>query len=118
MHRLLDLDDPPTAVFAASDLFAARVLQSLYERPRRAPDDISVAGFDVTYAAYLTSPLTTVEQPMVEMGRVAANRVFLRLAQPDDATRARTARTRLIVRASSGPASEKGGCTVHRAGQR
>ena len=61
----------PTAIFAASDLLAAGVLQVLYARDIRVPGMISVIGFDNTFAAALTPPLTTVAVPMHELGQVA-----------------------------------------------
>lgn len=61
----------PTAIFAASDLLAAGVLQALYGDRLRVPEEISVVGFDDTYAAALTPRLTTVEVPMQELGRAA-----------------------------------------------
>jgi DNA-binding LacI/PurR family transcriptional regulator len=84
MHPFLDRAEPPTAVGATSDLLAACALQGLYERSLRVPSDVSVVGFDDTYAPYFAPPLTTVEQPIVDMGKAAATLVFQRLAQPGD----------------------------------
>lgn len=61
-----------TAVLTACDILAAGALQAIYERNMRVPEDISVVGFDDTYAPYLSPPLTTVRQPMFEIGQVAA----------------------------------------------
>jgi LacI family transcriptional regulator len=78
-HALLDLPDPPTAIFAGNDAQATGVYQALYERNIRVPDAMSVVGFDdVMYTAQMSPPLTTVHQPLVEMGRMAAN-ILLRL---------------------------------------
>jgi LacI family transcriptional regulator len=78
-HALLDLPDPPTAIFAGNDAQATGVYQALYERNIRVPDQMSVVGFDdVMYTAQMSPPLTTVHQPLVEMGRMAAN-MLLRL---------------------------------------
>lgn len=71
MTRLLEQHPAITAVFAASDLLAAGALQALYERGIRVPDKTSVIGFDDTYAKHLSPPLTTVRQPMFEMGERA-----------------------------------------------
>jgi LacI family transcriptional regulator, galactose operon repressor len=105
MRRFLQQANPPAAVFATSDLLAAGALQAIYERSLRVPDDISVVGFDDTYAPYFAPPLTTVEQPMVEIGQAAARLVFQCLSDPDAPNGARIVRlsTRLIVRASTGP---------------
>jgi DNA-binding LacI/PurR family transcriptional regulator len=69
---LLEQHPALTAVFAGSDLLAAGALQALYERRIRVPEKMSVIGFDDTYAKHLAPPLTTVRQPMFEMGETAA----------------------------------------------
>lgn len=79
--RLLDLPDPPTAVVAGCDASALGVMQEARQRGLRLPEDLSIVGFDDTYAAEWASPqLTTVRQPMREMGRVAL-RTLLALAR-------------------------------------
>ncbi len=76
---LLDQPDPPTAIFAGNDAQAAGVYQVLYERNIRVPDQMSVIGFDdVMYTAQMSPPLTTIHQPLVEIGKMAAN-MLLRL---------------------------------------
>jgi DNA-binding LacI/PurR family transcriptional regulator len=78
-YSLLDLPDPPTAIFTGNDAQAAGVYQALYQRSIHIPDEISVIGFDdVTYTAQMSPPLTTIHQPLVEMGRMATN-MLLRL---------------------------------------
>jgi LacI family transcriptional regulator len=77
---LLDLPSPPTAVFAVSDECAIAAMQVARNRGLRIPEDLSVVGFDDTEIATMTSPqLTTVRQPLREMGMVAL-RTALRLA--------------------------------------
>jgi LacI family transcriptional regulator len=77
---LLDLPRPPTAVFAASDETALGVIEAARGRGLRIPEDLSVVGFDDTPVARLAAPpLTTVRQPLREMGAVAV-RTALRLA--------------------------------------
>jgi LacI family transcriptional regulator len=61
-----------TAVLTACDILAAGALQAIYNHHLRVPADISVVGFDDTYAPYLSPPLTTVRQPMFEIGQMAA----------------------------------------------
>jgi LacI family transcriptional regulator len=69
---LLRRDRRPTAVFAASDAVALGVLEAARRVHLRVPDDLSVVGFDDSYAALDASPqLTTVRQPLTEMGRLA-----------------------------------------------
>jgi LacI family transcriptional regulator len=77
---LLELHQPPTAVFAGSDETALGVIEAARTRGLRIPEDLSVVGFDDTPIARLAAPpLTTVRQPLREMGAVAV-RTALRLA--------------------------------------
>ena len=77
---LLDLPHRPTAVFAGSDETAAGVIEAARIRGLRIPEDLSIVGFDDTQVAQYASPqLTTVRQPLREMGGVAL-RTALRLA--------------------------------------
>lgn len=72
MRELLRDDEPPTAVFAASDALAIGAYRALAEAGLRVPDDISVVGFDnIEASAYTTPPLTTVHQPFSELGNAA-----------------------------------------------
>jgi LacI family transcriptional regulator len=78
-NTMLDRPDPPTAIFAGNDAQAAGVYQALYQRNIRIPDEMSVIGFDdVVYTAQMSPPLTTIHQPLAEMGKMAAN-MLLRL---------------------------------------
>ena len=79
MTRLLEQRPTVTGVFAGSDLLAAGALQLLYERRIRVPDEMSVIGFDDTFARHLAPALTTVRQPMFKMG-VEAAALGMRLA--------------------------------------
>jgi len=100
---LLRADDRPTAVFAASDDTAIGVLRAAREHGVRVPQDLSVVGFDdQPVAAWLDPALTTVRQPLDEMGDAAVSLVH----------RAREGRggpahlelaTRLVERASTAP---------------
>lgn len=101
MLKLLEQDPELTAVFAASDLLAAGALQALYTQGRRVPDEISVIGFDDTFAKHLAPPLTTVRQPMFDMGLNAAELAIRMLG--DDLPEATTkwCPTSLILREST-----------------
>jgi LacI family transcriptional regulator len=73
MQRLLDRDTGFTALFAANDQTAAGAMSVLRARCLRVPEDVSVIGFDdVFLAKYVYPTLTTVRQPLVEMGKAAA----------------------------------------------
>jgi len=71
-NRLFDTQQQFTAIFAANDLSAYGARLCLYRKGIRVPDDISLVGFDdLPGSAYTTPPLTTVRQPLYEIGRVA-----------------------------------------------
>jgi LacI family transcriptional regulator len=102
---LLRMDEPPTAIFAGSDETAAGVIEAARVRGVRIPEELSVVGFDDTQLARFSSPpLTTVRQPLREMGGVAV-RTALRLADGErlDSHHVELA-TELIVRESTAPA--------------
>lgn len=103
MSHLLDNVTPrPTAVFALSDLMALGCLDAARERGLKVPDDLSVVGFDdIPQAGYLRPPLTTVHQPMVEMGRFATRMLLDYIAQPDLLPQKVELPTKLIVRATT-----------------
>jgi LacI family transcriptional regulator len=101
-RALLDLPERPTAVFVASDESAAGLVEAARSRGLQVPQDLSIVGFDDTQVARLTSPpLTTVRQPVREMGSVAL-RTALRLAAGEklDSHHVELA-TELVVRAST-----------------
>ncbi|NEK84614.1 LacI family transcriptional regulator [Blastococcus saxobsidens] len=101
---LLALDDPPTAVFAANDQMALGVYEGARRKGVRVPDDLSVVGFDdLPQARWSSPPLTTVHQPLAEMGMMAA-RTVLRMVDGEtiESPRVELA-TRLVVRDSTAP---------------
>lgn len=72
-QALLDLPEPPTAIFAANDDMAAGVLAEAHARGIDVPGALSVTGFDdTTLARTVWPPLTTIHQPMAELARTAA----------------------------------------------
>ncbi|MFG2427701.1 LacI family DNA-binding transcriptional regulator [Streptomyces sp. NPDC048590] len=97
-------EEPPTAVFAASDLQALGAFEALRDRGYSIPTDISVVGFDdLPVARWTHPPLTTVRQPLFDMATVAAN-ALLRIidGEPADQLRLELA-TQLVVRGSTAP---------------
>jgi DNA-binding LacI/PurR family transcriptional regulator len=77
MLRLLDLPEPPTAVFAVSDKAAIGAYRAALDRGLSIPDDISITGFDdIEIARVLNPPLTTVQTPGEIMGQVAFDRLI------------------------------------------
>lgn len=103
VERLLADGVPFDAVFAHNDLSAAGALQALRDAGRRVPEDVAVVGFDdLPLAGHTHPPLTSVRQPLREMGAVAARSLVARLAGtplPDTPT---VIPTSFTVRASTG----------------
>jgi LacI family transcriptional regulator len=102
--ELLDRTDRPTAIVAFNDKMAVGALWAATERGLRVPDDLSIAGFDDIDVSRATQPmLTTVRQPLEEMGRMAVT-LLMRLLERHalEALHVSLA-TELIVRGSTGP---------------
>jgi LacI family transcriptional regulator len=103
--ELLDLPEPPTALIGFNDKVAVGALAAAAQRGLRVPGDLSVAGFDDIDLAQATRPqLTTVRQPLQEMGRLAVS-LLIRLLERQrlDALHVELA-TELVIRDSTGPA--------------
>jgi LacI family transcriptional regulator len=101
---LLDLPEPPTAIFASNDNMAIGAIQVARELGLRVPEDLSIVGFDDSESAAIVTPaLTTVRQPLAELGRIAVS-LLSRLieGQRVEALRIELA-TRLVVRDSTAP---------------
>ncbi|MBN1427820.1 MAG: LacI family DNA-binding transcriptional regulator [Anaerolineae bacterium] len=82
-NSLLSLDNPPTAIFASNDMIAFGVYEAVRNRGLRTPEDVSVVGFDdIPQAAQVHPSLTTVRQPLQEMGRIATQ-MLLRWIEED-----------------------------------
>jgi LacI family transcriptional regulator len=102
-QQLLALPEPPTAIFAFNDNLAVGTMRAAVERGLRIPGDLSVVGFDDSDQSTVVTPqLTTVRQPLVEMGRMAASLLLRQLHHhSSEALRVELA-TKLVVRASTG----------------
>ncbi|GAA2648071.1 LacI family DNA-binding transcriptional regulator [Streptomyces vastus] len=105
MLELLDLPEPPTAVFVCSDKMALGCYRALAERKLTVPDDMSIVGFDDLPEAHWSTPsLTTIRQPLSEMAGTAL-RLLVRIMAGERPEGTRTElSTRLVVRESTGPA--------------
>jgi LacI family transcriptional regulator len=105
VKKLLDAGDRFDAVFAHNDLSAAGAMQAIREAGLRVPDDVAVVGFDdIPLAAHTDPPLTTVRQPLRQMGEAAARML---LSHFDGATlpdQPHTIPTTLMIRGSTAPA--------------
>ncbi|MFI9586634.1 LacI family DNA-binding transcriptional regulator [Streptomyces sp. NPDC052236] len=120
MRELLDLAEPPTAVFVCSDGMALGVYQALAERGLRVPEDISVVGFDdLPESRWATPALTTVRQPLSEMAATALRLLVLLMAgeRAEQAEQPGCPRTelptRLVVRDSTAPPNALAGRRTH-----
>jgi DNA-binding LacI/PurR family transcriptional regulator len=100
LEALFALEQPPTAIFAESDRIALAAILWLSERGFSVPGDISVIGFDgVAEAATSTPALTTIAQPIVEIGRLAVDEIL----DYRGTARHQNLPLELVVRASTAP---------------
>ena len=103
-RELFELSEPPTAIFAGSDEQAFGVAEAARATGRRIPDDLSVVGFDdLSISRWFSPPLTTVRQPLVEMGRTAAEMLLAMIDGREPHGRQVELATELVVRSSTGP---------------
>jgi len=104
-RRLLERRDEFTAVFAFNDLSAIGTIQALVGGGLRVPEDVSVVGFDdIVNAQYYNPGLTTVRQPLHEMGATAGRILLERLQKDEEGGRTVTIEPELVVRDSTAPA--------------
>ena len=103
-QQLLSLPTPPTAIFAGNDETAAGVYRAAYLRGLRIPDDLTVIGFDDSpLASRLCPSLTTMRQPIRDMGRMAAENLIAKASRTEGQPSTAQAFTpHLVVRESSG----------------
>jgi LacI family transcriptional regulator len=109
MKTLLATGEKFTAVFAFNDVSAIGAIRALEEMGLRVPADVSVLGFDDIYAAAFHSPaLTTIRQPLFEMGSLAARTLLDRLANTSNGNIPETVSVEptIIVRQSTARVSE------------
>jgi len=100
-QRLLNLPDPPTAIFASNDQSATGAIQAVLEAGLGVPDDISVVGFDnVPEVAYAHPRLTTVDQSIDKMGYIATEMLISLIEGDTLESDLYKVPTRLIVRDS------------------
>jgi LacI family transcriptional regulator len=103
-RQLLDLPDPPTAIWTVNDLLAIGALRAIRERGLRVPEDVSLAGFDdIELAGQLYPPLTTVDIHGHELGRRAAQLLFRRIQGAKVDPILEVIDSELVIRASTAP---------------
>ncbi len=100
--QLVTLDDPPTAIFAASDLTALGAMEAVRDHGLSIPEDISIIGFDDIPQSVITYPkLTTVRQSLRQMGRVAVKLLLEQMGNSEHTARRITLSTELVEREST-----------------
>lgn len=106
--ELLRLGEPPTAILCGNDLQAFGAYEAARQAGLRVPDELSVVGFDdISYAGWCGPPLTTVRQPITEMGATAARFVLaLTAGEAISQTHVELATT-LVVRRSTAPPTRR-----------
>jgi LacI family transcriptional regulator len=102
-RRLLDLPEPPSAIFAYNDMMALGAMQAISERGLRAPDHIAIIGFDgIALTEHTCPPLSTVEQPIPEMSQMAIGMLLDRINdRAPGESRTALVEPRLVCRAST-----------------
>lgn len=104
-RRLLDLPNPPTAIFAVNDVIALGAVQAAADRGIAVPDALSIIGFDdIPMASHATPALTTVAQPRAELGRLAAELLITRIRDETAAPQSVGLDCTLVERSSTAPA--------------
>lgn len=102
--HLLDRPDPPTAIFAGNDEIALGVMEEARRRSILVPADLSIVGFDDTFLATRSAPqLTTVAQPLIEMGSTAVHSLTALLEHEPVGSSHLELATKLVVRDSTLP---------------
>lgn len=101
MKRFLKLAEPPTAIFAANDLLALGAMQAIQREKYRIPEDFCIIGFDdIRLASFVYPPLTTIRQPMLEMGALAVKMLLKIIEEGEFNQRKIVLKSKLIIRES------------------
>jgi DNA-binding LacI/PurR family transcriptional regulator len=101
-QQILELNPRPTAVFAANDVTAIGALGAFATAGVRVPEDIALMGYDgLALGALPLVNLTTITQPLIEMGRIAAEQVFAQISDPKASGSDHDATLALTVRGST-----------------
>jgi DNA-binding LacI/PurR family transcriptional regulator len=82
IKSLMELENPPTAVFMTSDIYGCGAMQYLYENNIRVPKDLSLVGYDNTLSTMMAPPLNSVGLPYSEIGEFALDLLLTRIENP------------------------------------
>ncbi len=111
---LLSLRKPPTAIFASNDIMAFGVMEAVRDSGLRIPDDISIVGFDDIPQCLMTHPaMTTVRQPLREMGRVATQMLLRVIDNPQQPPERVRLNTQLVTRGTCVPVKHERDWKAH-----
>ncbi|MDV5227165.1 ribose operon transcriptional repressor RbsR [Providencia rettgeri] len=101
MNKLLELANPPKAIFAGNDAMAVGAYQAVFRQGLKVPDDISIIGYDdIDLSPYMIPPLTTIHQPKDELGKLAVNQLIFRMDNPEASANVLVLTPKLIERQS------------------
>ena len=101
MKKFLKLSMPPTAIFAANDLLALGAMQVIQKKKYHIPEDFCIIGFDdIRLASFVYPPLTTIRQPMLEMGALAVKMLLRIIEEGEFNQRKIVLKSKLIIRES------------------
>lgn len=101
MKKFLELPEPPTAIFAANDLLALGAMQAIQKKKYHIPEDFCIIGFDdIRLASFVYPPLTTIRQPMLEMGALAVKMLLKIIEEGEFNQRKIVLKPKLIIRES------------------
>lgn len=104
-RKLLDRKKPFTALLSFNDMSAIGAMRAFQDHGLRIPQDVSLVGFDDIQSASFQNPrLTTVRQPLRQMGKIAAATLLKRIAMPEEPMRDVRMQPELIIRESTAPA--------------
>lgn len=104
-YNFLQQTDRPTAIITLNDLIGMAAIRAATDLGLKVPEDLSIAGFDnIPFSSFTVPRLTTVASEPEQNGRAAVQLLLKRLREPDEPHEVITARWKLIVRESTGPA--------------
>src|SRR5690554_7287690 len=106
--ELMELDEPPTAIFCANDQMAVGAILSLQALGYDVPGDVSVAGYDNSEICSIINPhITSVQQSLEVMGEIGAQEVLRLISNGVSLARHTKLEPELVVRESTAPCREK-----------
>jgi len=101
-RELLDLPNPPDAIFTGNNLITLGALEVIHSRNLNIPDDVAIIGFDdMFWASSLNPPLSAVRQPAREIGRRAGELLIQRISDPERSSIQMILNTELMKRSSA-----------------